>query len=201
VRHAFLDRYARGESPVHRIGAAWKLAIALLVVISVVAVPGRWFGGFAAIGVFLLGVAIASGVPFRFFLTRLLFLEPLAVGIALFQLFRPDGGQLFAAIVIRSTLSLFTMILLISTTPFADLLQVLRRIGIPGILLSVLALLYRYLFVLVDEGERMIRARRARTFGRKTGWGAISMIVSQLFIRSTERSERIYAAMCARGWR
>jgi energy-coupling factor transporter transmembrane protein EcfT len=29
----------------------------------------------------------------------------------------------------------------------------------------------------------------------------MATVISQLFIRSSERAERIYAAMCARGWR
>jgi cobalt/nickel transport system permease protein len=63
--------------------------------------------------------------------------------------------------------------------------------------------MYRYLFVLVDEAERMQRARRSRTFTRLRthAWESRASLVGQLFVRSTERAERIYAAMCARGWR
>jgi cobalt/nickel transport system permease protein len=68
---------------------------------------------------------------------------------------------------------------------------------------TTLALLYRYLFVLVDEAERMHRARLARTFDRRrvSVWRMLGTVVGQLFVRSSERAERIYAAMCARGWR
>ena len=63
--------------------------------------------------------------------------------------------------------------------------------------------MYRYLFVLIDEAERMQRARRSRTFTseRSHVWKSLAALVGQLFVRSTERAERIYAAMCARGWR
>jgi cobalt/nickel transport system permease protein len=95
------------------------------------------------------------------------------------------------------------MVLLTSTTPFAALLQLLRGIHTPALLVTVLALMYRYLFVLVDETERMQRARRSRTFvpGRARAWSGAAALIGQLFVRSTERAERIYAAMCARGWR
>jgi cobalt/nickel transport system permease protein len=95
------------------------------------------------------------------------------------------------------------MMLLTNTTPFADVLGVLRRVGTPGLLVTVLALMYRYLFVLIDEAERMQRARRSRTFTprRHRVWKSWSTVIGQLFVRSTERAERIYAAMTARGWR
>ncbi|HTY59023.1 MAG TPA: energy-coupling factor transporter transmembrane component T, partial [Bacteroidota bacterium] len=72
----------------------------------------------------------------------------------------------------------------------------------PALLVTILALMYRYVFLLIDQAERMTRARASRTFMvRRTGrWKLAAGIVSQLFVRSTERAERIYAAMTARGW-
>jgi cobalt/nickel transport system permease protein len=63
--------------------------------------------------------------------------------------------------------------------------------------------MYRYLSVLVDEAERMQRARASRTFTRRRShlWQSLGTVLGQLFVRSTERAERIYAAMCARGWK
>ena len=57
--------------------------------------------------------------------------------------------------------------------------------------------------VMVDEAVRMKRARESRTFSRKKRhvWRTAGTVVGQLFVRVSERSERIFAAMCARGWR
>jgi cobalt/nickel transport system permease protein len=62
--------------------------------------------------------------------------------------------------------------------------------------------MHRYLFVLRDESGRMGRARSARTFtrGRRFAWLAAASVVGQLFVRASARAERIYDAMCARGW-
>jgi cobalt/nickel transport system permease protein len=56
--------------------------------------------------------------------------------------------------------------------------------------------------VLIDEMERMQRARTSRTFVKKRAlqWRSLAVIMSQLFIRSTGRAEKIFAAMCSRGW-
>jgi len=100
-------------------------------------------------------------------------------------------------------LSLATMVLLAATTPFADLLAVLRRLRVPRLLVTTIALMYRYLFVLADEAQRLRRARQSRTFtaSRRHAWRSLATVVGQLFVRATARAERIYAAMVARGYR
>ena len=49
----------------------------------------------------------------------------------------------------------------------------------------------------------MRRARLSRTFssGRRRHWQSLATVVGQLFVRASERAERIYDAMCARGWK
>jgi cobalt/nickel transport system permease protein len=202
MRHDFLDRYSRISSPIHDLPAGLKVGAAILLILFFVTVPtfSSWtLGGVA----FLLVIALVSTIPGGFLIKRLLLLEPFVLGIAVLGLFQNDGGRIVLAILLRSTLCLLTIILLSNTTPFSELLSVLRRIRVPALFVTVLALMYRYLFVLIDETERMQRARKSRTFSRsrKTGWRLFSTVVGQLFIRSADRAERIYAAMCARGWK
>jgi cobalt/nickel transport system permease protein len=202
MRHNFLDRYSRTDSPVHRLQASVKMSAALLLVVAAVAVPPTGFLYFAGTAILLILVAALSRIPFPFLIRRLLFLEPLALGVAVLALLRPGGWPVFAGIMMKSSVSLFAMILLSNTTPFTDILAVLRRLRLPAVLISILALMYRYLFVLIDETERMRRARDSRSPGgnRSARWRAYAGLIGQLFVRSTERAERIYAAMCARGW-
>jgi cobalt/nickel transport system permease protein len=199
----FLDRYSRLNSPVHRLGPPVKLAGAFALVLAIVLTPlsVAWF--FAILTAFLLAVAGLARLPWKFLLWRLLLLEPLVAGISLMSLFQPGGTHVFMALAIKSTLCLATMILLSSTTPFAELLRVMRRLGVPWLLVTTLALMYRYLFVLVNEAERMHRARASRTFTRQRFqlWRSLGTLLGQLFVRTSERAERIYAAMCARGWK
>jgi cobalt ECF transporter T component CbiQ len=203
VRHDFMDRWSRLDSPIHRLPAGFKLLAALTVVVVIVALPrGRW-DGFLAVAVLLAGVAAVSRIPIRFILWRLVTLEPLALGAAGLAIFQPDGGRIFATLLAKTTLCLLTMILLSNTTSFSALLAVMRRARVPPLLVSTLALMYRYLFVLMDEAQRMRRARASRTFrpGRWWTWRILATVIGQLFVRSTERAERIYAAMAARGWK
>lgn len=203
MRHDFLDRYSRLVSPVHRLPAGWKLTTAIGLVLIVVGIPAGELSFFLLPALFLLAVAALSRIPASFLVRRVLFFEPFVAGIAGLNLLRPGGEGIFLAILIKSTLSLFTMILLANTTPFHALLRVFRAAGMPSLFVTVLALMYRYIFVLVDEGERMIRARSSRTFdpGRVRLWRSASSVIVQLFLRSSERAERVFAAMTARGWK
>ena len=202
MRADLLDRWSYADSRIHRLPAALKLAVALAIVIVTAVWPvGRW-DGFGVIALLLIALAAASRVPGTFILRRLVTLEPLALGVAGLAMFQPHGGRIFVTMLAKTTLCLLTMILLSSTTPFSALLDVMKRARVPDILVSTLALMYRYLFVLVDEAQRMRRARASRTFrqGRWWRWRALATVIGQLFVRSTERAERIYAAMIARGW-
>jgi cobalt/nickel transport system permease protein len=203
MRHDFLDRYSRLSSPIHKLPASAKLVGALLIVLLVVTVPMSTPLLHTTIALVLLAVAAVSRIPPGFLAKRLLFLEPFAVGAALLSLFQTNGVAVFATLVVKSTLCLVTMILLANSTPFSAILDVLKRWHFPALLITTLALMYRYLFLLIDEAERMNRARASRTFiaGRRRSWHLLGTVVGQLGVRSTERAERIYSAMRARGWR
>ncbi len=203
MRHDFIDRYSRLSSPVHRIPPPTKLVGALAIVLLVVTVPLSVPGVHALIAVALVTTAAFSRIPPGFLARRLLFLEPFAVGAALLSLLQTNGVAVFAALVVKSTLCLMTMVLLANSTPFSDILDVLKRWGFPALLITTLALMYRYLFLLIDEAERMSRARTSRTFvaDRRRTWHLLGTVIGQLGVRSTERAERIYSAMRARGWR
>jgi cobalt/nickel transport system permease protein len=203
MHHDFLDKFSRHDSPIHRLSAPAKLTSAVLMVILTVLCPWSRYGFFIAAALLLMAVAALTRIPAAFLAKKLLLLEPIALGVAALSLLQPGGLHIFLFILIKSTICLFSMILLSGTTPFADILAVLKRVRVPAILVTTLALLYRYLFVLIDEAERMQRARECRSFDAKptNAWRNLAAVAGQLFARSSERAERIYAAMCARGWK
>jgi cobalt/nickel transport system permease protein len=202
--HRFLDRYSRLDSPIHRLPTALKVILALTVVIAALLIPrSRALPSLSIISGALILIAALTRIPPLFLFRRLIFLEPFVLGVAILALFQPNGLHVFLYLLLRSTLCLFTMILLANTTPFADLLRLLHSAKVPGLLITTLALMYRYLFVLVDETERMKRARQSRTFTKRrwSTWRTLATVLSPLFVRASERAERIYLAMCARGFK
>ena len=180
-----------------------KLGAALTIIVVTVLAPLSWTGWFIGV-VLLLILAIAlSRLSLIFLLKRLLVLSPFVLGVALVNAFQPAGRAHWLAVAVKSALCLLTVILVSNTTPFSRVLRVLKSVRVPPLLITTIALMHRYLFVLADEAERMRRARASRTFkrGRRFEWRTLATVVGQLFIRASERAERIYDAMCARGWK
>lgn len=135
---------------------------------------------------------------------------PLVAGLSLS--FSPAGAERFASIALKSYISVQAAIILTAVTPTADLLRALHHLGVPRTLVVILSLMAHYLVILKEETLRLLRARQSRSSrlptptprppdgslwwrGKVTGGMA-----GNLLLRSFERSERVYAAMCARGY-
>jgi cobalt/nickel transport system permease protein len=193
----------RERTPLHRAPPGLKLAVAMGLVLAITLMPRHPDPIYFAPAGVILCLWPACRMPVLHGLRRLLVAEFFILGFALLALVTPSAAALFLSAIIKSNLCVTTLVLLTWTTSFHEILQVLRRLRFPAIMLTTLALMYRYLPVLLEESRRMQRARASRTFSRSRGlaWRSLSAIIGQLFIRSAERAERIYLAMCSRGWK
>jgi cobalt/nickel transport system permease protein len=129
-----------------------------------------------------------------------------------------EGLERFISIALKSWLSVQAAIVMAAATPFPELLQSMRAVGIPRLLVAMFGLTWRYLFVLVDEALRLIRARAARSGVSSSSSPSTSLraahegggiiwraqvtggMAGSLFLRGFERSDRIYTAMLSRGY-
>lgn len=234
--HANLfDRYQQKHSLVHQLDPRVKVVVAFLFILSTVLLPdGAWIAYLLSFCLLVLiahisklGASFAFRrsfivLPFLLVAVTIIFTMPgepvFSVNIWRWQLTASNTGLVrFASIVLRSWISIQMAILLVATTQFPDLIHALRHLRIPGILVSIISFMYRYMHVLVDETLRLLRAREARSArmpgesydqrrrlkpGGSLKWRAriAGNMVGQLFIRSYERSERVYNAMVARGY-
>lgn len=201
----FLDRYARGDTLCHRWPPLFKLGLTLAVILTAVLLPiAQWpVLGCLACVVFA-GLSIAR-IPMAYLLRRLLFLTPMLAGVAASVLLSQGtaGLELAATIVARALVAFLASVWLVNVTPFEELLLAAQRLGMPSLLAAMLAMMYRYLFVIFDELAKMNTARRARSFGGRNvvrEWIDSAQLIGRLLIRSVDRAERIHGAMCARGW-
>jgi cobalt/nickel transport system permease protein len=187
------------------------------------------FGAFDAYVLLLaavLFIASLSGISFRYLLKRSFIALPFALAAVTLPFTVPgqtwatipllggitvtiEGTVRFLSILIKSWISVQMAILLVSLTPFPDMMWALQALHIPKPLVAIVSFMYRYLFVLSDEVLRLIRARAsrsARVDGRRSGgtllWrGQVAgRMAGSLMLRSFERSERIYNAMASRGY-
>ncbi len=141
-------------------------------------------------------------VSWRRLLRNLMALLPVTAGMAVFALFGADGWRLFSVLLLKGLLCLALVCGLMQKVSFTELLALAERARLPGPLLSTLALLERYRFVLRDESHRLMLARRCRLLTvEPPDWQTRAAVLGRLFTRSSDRAERIYRAMEARGWR
>lgn len=200
-----LDRYAHLDSPLHRLDPVYKVVVATLLVFAAVLIPHHWWWAFAAEAAALLVLFAMSRVPWSYLLKRLGLFLPMvllmAVGVPLSRGMK-DGWELMFSVLAGSLLSFTALLLLVTTTPLSELLSALHRLRIPALLITICSLMIRYVAVLLDEVDRLRRAKSARTFqaSKRLDWAVLPNLVGLLFIRSVERSERVYQAMLARGW-
>ena len=227
IHNNLFDRYLAAESPLHRLSPIVKVVLTILFILSNALLPdGHWLGfGISWAVILLLNIIGKLGWAFTFKRSFIALPFALAAITAIFalpgktiaefdflfwHLVATDTGLLrFVSIVIRSWLSVQVAILLVTTTQFPDLIHALEHLRLPRMLITVIAFLYRYIFVLSDEVLRLLRARQSRSavLPDQQGGGSIlwrarvaGNMVGQLFLRSYERSDRIYNAMLARGY-
>ncbi len=162
--------------------------------------PHGFWTAYAGMAVFLFGVVVGAGLPLRRFAAGVLRAAPFALAVASLWLFQKGGVTAFASLLAKAGLCVGAVNAVAMLVPFGELLALLRRWGVPVALVTTLALLERYRVVLLNELQRLVRARASRTFTARHGWRARSELVARLFVRSVERSERVHAAMQARGW-
>ena len=112
------------------------------------------------------------------------------------------GGWLsFASIMLRFLLTVSAALVLVACTGIHRLCAGLERLGMPRVLAVQLLFLYRYFFVVGDEGLRMMRSVEMRSpVGRSLGLRVYGLLVGNLLVRAMDRAQRIYRAMVARGF-
>jgi cobalt/nickel transport system permease protein len=197
------DPYVDTQGFLNKFPASFKFIFVITVIVVAVALPRSCWQGYAIIATLLIGLLVSSRLPIGVIIKRVLIFEPFVIVAAMLSIMQPGGGTIFLSLILKGTISLFAMVTLVASTRFLDLLNLLRRLRLPGILVTNISLMYRYLFLLLFEAERMSRARSSRTFKRERWriWHSNATVIGHLFVRTSKRAERIYAAMCARGWK
>jgi len=225
----FLDPYRPHSSPVHRFDPRLKLVLTIVFILSCTLVPTGAWPVYILLFALVFSAEVLSELGVSHVLKRSILALPFVLaalplilttqGKTIFSLpvgpwmLSPTypGLERFVSITLKSWLSVQAAIVLAASTPFPDLLVAMRAVGVPRLLVSIFGLMWRYLFVLVDEAIRLLRARSARSGqsdhpGAKTGgqlvWRArvTGGMAGNLFLRAFERSDRIYMAMVSRGY-
>lgn len=178
----------------------------------------------AALYLLTIGLAMASHLPIGALVRRVWLSVPVAVGAitlpAALNVVTPGreavelwthphlaitwpGLALAGLLTLRVGVAISLATLLTLTTPWNDLLRALRSLLVPRLFISVLAMTYRYLTVLLQTAGEMFTARRSRTLGRATnaeGRRFVGRSIGALFGKTLTLSEEVHAAMISRGF-
>lgn len=169
-------------------------------------------------------LALASKIPVKHFISRTLLIPAFAAIISVPVLFltlghpiltanlgafnlavTSEGLQRFLVFSVRVWFCVASLSLLIVSTGFEKMLKLLASLKVPFVIVQMFSLTYRYFFVSVHEAQSFLIAKEARTYvNRRTiNYQALKdmgSILAALFIRTYERSERVYMAMKSRGF-
>jgi cobalt/nickel transport system permease protein len=221
---AITDRHVAADSFIHHLDPRAKLLAALAFIFSVLFIPQADWLLFGAYACLLVAVTLISTLSPRLILGRSLLALPFVLAAVPVLFNRPgeavfevplfgwtatnDGIEALSSILLRSWLSVTAATILTATTEPDHILRSLRAFGVPRILVATISFMWRYVFVIGEEAQRLLRAREARSArpAGKTGgtwrWRAqvAGNMVGSLFLRSLARSERVYVAMLARGY-
>lgn len=208
-----LDDLARKQTIIHKLHPFVKL-IVTLVFLTMVASFGRYeIARLLPLLFYPVIIINLAELPIAPILKRILIVEPFVIGIGILNpLFEKQtfvlggltlstGWITFLSIFIKSILTVFVVLLLVATTGMDKLAAALRMMKIPKLFILQLLLTYRYISVLLEEAQRMLRSYVLRSPLQKgvhiRDWGSFA---GQLVLRTFDRAQRIYQAMCVRGF-
>ncbi len=215
MHHHYIDRFAQLDSPIHRLDARAKIIAVVVYTVVLISVPKYQTASLVPYAVLPFFLLVMGQIRLGFVLKHILMVSPFIVCLAAFNPIWDSAPRPFAgtwvrggwlvcgSIMIKFFLGMAALIALSSTTRFSDLLAGLQKLHVPRLLVMQLSVLYRYLFVLVDEVMHIKRARDARLGGLATvqlRLRAVGGMVGSLFVRTLERAEGIHQAMEARGY-
>ncbi len=210
------EPFAHGNGIFHTMDPRVKILVTLGFSI-VVAITGKplVLGMGTAFAVFLV---LLARLNLRHVLTRLLIVNTFVAFLWLFLPFTSPGPPLFSIfglgitrsgietcilITIKSNTIILASIALLSTSTIFGLVHGLHHLKVPNKLVHLFFFSFRYIHVIHMEYHKIINAMKARGFEPSTNlhtYKAYAYLLGTLFLKSSERSKRIYQAMVCRGF-
>jgi cobalt/nickel transport system permease protein len=209
-----MDAISRQDTFVHRMDPRIKVLTTLVFIVCVVSFGKHEISALIPFLVYPLFLVVLGNLPVAYLLRKVMLAAPFAVLIGIFNPLLDQevllqvgpigmsGGWIsFFSIMLRFMMTVGAALILIATTGYHAVCMALEKMGVPQVFVVQLLFLYRYLFVLVDEASRMVRARSLRSFqGKGMGIRVFGSMAGHLLLRTLDRAQRIHLAMLCRGF-
>ncbi len=221
MNHSFIDEHSHIDSMLSRLDPRVKIVSFVVFLFFIIFTRSDSLLRFALYGLLILILIGLSKIPVYYILKRCFVIVPFILMTSLFLLFGNQGATftlihigsfqinvaaagwtMFLSVMIKGILSVLCLTLLTASTPFPQLLAALENMKFPKLITMILSFMYRYIFLIEDEAMKMWRAMKSRSTGgsRLLRLRAIANMIGILFIKSFERGETVYLAMCSRGF-
>jgi len=211
VKH--LDELSRQKNLINKIHPLVKLIITLVYICVLASFDRYEIIGILPFILYPVIVVMVCDIPFGKLIKRVLVVEPFIIVAGVLNPFFDkniieignfafsSGWLTFFSLMLKSTLMVIAGFLLIATTGIDDIAKALHLMRIPSIFILLFLLTYRYIFVLMDEAGRLLKAYAMRAPQQKgvkiKVWGSM---VGQLLIRTYNRAQTIYQSMVLKGY-
>ncbi len=209
-----MDALASGSTGLHRLDPRAKLITTLVFIVMVVSLGKYEISMMIPFVIYPVAMVVSADLPVLYLLRKILLVSPFALLIGIFNplldtqplmeigSWSLSGGWIsFFSILIRFALTVSSALILICLTGFNGVCMALEKLKVPTPFVVQLLFLYRYLFVLIEEASRMIRARSLRSFDSgRMRFKIFVPLLGQLLLRTLDRAQRIHLAMCCRGF-
>jgi cobalt/nickel transport system permease protein len=220
---SLLEQFARQQSCVHSLHPAVKILGTLVYSAALVSFERHTVSAMLPFAFYPLILAPLADIPLRFLFTRTLFAAPFVFFAALGNVFfermpacvignltLSAGVLSLLSLVLRAMLCVSAVVLLASVTSISGISAQLRGLGVPALAVMLFEMTFRYIGVLGPEAAAMHRAYHLRGGLHRAGHPEykkrgvdikhFGMFAGSFFLRTIDRSERIYAAMKCRGY-
>lgn len=185
-----------------------KLVAGIIFVFGVISLNSLWLLGISLVfaTIFALWGGLDAGQLLKKLAVLLPFLALMSIPLVLGGGVPPDPERsVLAAQIFMKALTAMTFTIFVFTNqPIEEMLEALEHLKVPAAITTVIYLAYRYGFLFIQEMETTLRALKARLFTPRLHWSALPIygeLAGGLLIKSINRSETVYRAMTARGFR
>ena len=97
----------------------------------------------------------------------------------------------------RAVSALSCVYFLMLTTPFGQIIFVMKKARIPDIIIELSMLIYRFIFIFIDESAEIYKSQELKFgyMGLKNGYNSFGMLVSILYKRIMKRYDEMSIAL------
>jgi cobalt/nickel transport system permease protein len=199
--HSTIDTIAHTNKMRHvdtRLKVLFAITTLLITVASTSPIPP-----FIAFIIATILIRFAAKIKLRTYF--FLLLTPIFFGLvsllimSLFFGVQKEGANMGLLVASRTLAGSACLLFLALTTPMTELFAGLRWLRIPEVVIELAMIIYRYIFVFLEEAQRMLLASRMRGESNfRTKIEVFSMLASTLFLRTIHKGEKLFVAMNSR---